>query len=334
MRRSIGIAAGLLSFALLASPAAAQGKSELTVALSSFSTEVLDPVLGGHVVKYYMSLMFDYLVGVTPDGQLSKDAGLATRWEPSADHRRWTFYLRKGARFHTGDEVTSEDVKFSLQRAIGKRSTTGYAGPLRALIADIETPASDRLVIVTKEPTLIIPTYFAPSDVLDPAARGAADQGQARARGAQPRRRSQRGRAVDLRRSRRSGVRSHGALLVVSRHRLQGDARDAVSVRRGAGQETPGRRGLRRGLSPHGPCVPAPWPAGGQGVRRGDGRVLAEARRPDQADPRRLPGVSQELVRPGAAGRDGLLQHRQPRLDRHVRAPREAGLHQVEGDRP
>src|SRR5437899_1716444 len=86
MRRSIGIAAGLLSFALLASPAAAQGKSELTVALSSFSTEVLDPVLGGHVVKYYMSLMFDYLVGVTPDGQLSKDAGLATRWEPSADH--------------------------------------------------------------------------------------------------------------------------------------------------------------------------------------------------------------------------------------------------------
>src|SRR5881296_4203994 len=163
MRRSIGIAAGLLSVALLASPAAAQAKSELTVALSSFSTEVLDPVLGGHVVKYYMSLMFDYLVGVTPDGQLSKDAGLATRWEPSADHRRWTFYLRKGVKFHNGDEVTSEDVKFSLQRAISKRSTTGYAGPLRALFADIETPAPDRLVIVTKDPTLIIPTYLSRS---------------------------------------------------------------------------------------------------------------------------------------------------------------------------
>src|SRR5881296_389218 len=163
MRRSIGIAAGLLSVALLASPAAAQAKSELTVALSSFSTEVLDPVLGGHVVKYYMSLMFDYLVGVTPDGQLSKDSGLATRWEPSADHKRWTFHLRKGVKFHTGEEATSEDVKFSLQRAIGKRSTTGYAGPLRTLIADIETPAPDRVVIVTKEPTLIIPTYLSRS---------------------------------------------------------------------------------------------------------------------------------------------------------------------------
>src|SRR5256712_7983825 len=163
MKLSFGIIAALLSVALLASPAAAQAKSELTVALSSFSTEVLDPVLGGHVVKYYMSLMFDYLVGVTPDGQLSKDAGVAPRWEPSADHRRWTFYLPKGARFHTGEEVTSEDVKFSLQRAIGKRSTTGYAGPLRTLIGDIETPAADRLVIVTKDPTLIIPTYLSRS---------------------------------------------------------------------------------------------------------------------------------------------------------------------------
>src|SRR6266699_501970 len=160
MKLSFGIIAALLSVAILTAPVAAQSKPDLTVALSSFSTEVLDPVLGGHVVKYYMSLMFDYLVGVTPDGQLSKDSGLATRWEPSADHKRWTFHLRKGVKFHTGEEATSEDVKFSLQRAIGKRSTTGYAGPLRTLIQDIETPAPDRVVIVTKEPTLIIPTYL------------------------------------------------------------------------------------------------------------------------------------------------------------------------------
>ena len=144
MRLSIALLAALVAIALTGGSAAAQGKPDLTIALSSFSTEVLDPVLGGHVVKYYMSLMFDYLVGVTPDGQLSRDTGLATRWEPSADHKRWTFHLRKGVKFHTGEEATSEDVKFSLQRAIGKRSTTGYAGPLRTLIADIETPAPER----------------------------------------------------------------------------------------------------------------------------------------------------------------------------------------------
>jgi peptide/nickel transport system substrate-binding protein len=146
-----------------ARPGWAQAKPELTVALSSFSTEVLDPVLGGHIVKYYLSLMFDYLVGTTPDGQPSTSGGLATRWENSPDHKRWTFHLRRGVKFHNGDELTSEDVKFSLQRAIGKRSTTGYAGPLRALIQDIETPAPDRVVIVTKEPTLIIPTYLSRS---------------------------------------------------------------------------------------------------------------------------------------------------------------------------
>ena len=138
----------------------AQQKPELTVALSSFSTETLDPALGGHIVKYYLSMIFDYLVGSTLDGQPSPTGGIATRWENSPDYKRWTFHLRKGVKFHNGDDLTSEDVKFSLQRATGKRSTTGYAGPLRTLIQDIETPAPDRVVIVTKEPTLIIPTYL------------------------------------------------------------------------------------------------------------------------------------------------------------------------------
>ena len=444
MRLSIALLATLLLVAVLAGPAAAQGKTDLTVALSSFSTEVLDPVLGGHVVKYYMSLMFDYLVGVTPDGQLSKDSGLATRWENSADYKRWTFYLRKGVKFHTGEEATSEDVKFSLQRAIGKRSTTGYAGPLRTLIVDIETPAPDRVVIVTKDPTLIIPTYLSRSlstegmilpkkyleaigddafaqkpvgsgpykfveqvtgshiklaavdnhwrigvprfktvtfklvpeettriallrrgevdiadvsrdrvkeleresfpihfrreeailtRVVDPAARRPADQGQARARGAEPRHRPQRDRPVDLRRLRRSGVRAAGALVGVSRHRLQGDARDAVPVRSGSRQEAARRSRVRERVPAHDVRLSAPRAARGQGVRRGRGRVLAEGRRPAEAGPRRLSGVPQELVRSRHPRSVRLLQRGQPRLDRRLRLPREAGVHQVEGGR-
>src|SRR5437870_7461148 len=116
------IVTSLLLLIAVASPAWAQAKSELTVALSSFSAETLDPALQGHNVKYYLSLMFDYLVGVTPDGQPSQAGGLASKWESSADHRRWTFHLRKGVKFHDGSDMTSEDVKFSLQRAMSKRS--------------------------------------------------------------------------------------------------------------------------------------------------------------------------------------------------------------------
>src|SRR5712664_4176424 len=150
----------LFALAAVTGAAWAQAKSELVIALSSFSAETVDPALQGHNVKYYLSLMFDYLVGVTPDGQPSQAGGLASKWESSADHKRWTFHLRKGVKFHDGSEMTSEDVKFSLERAMGKRSTTGYAGPLRTLIVDIETPAPDRVVVVTQEPTLIIPTYL------------------------------------------------------------------------------------------------------------------------------------------------------------------------------
>jgi peptide/nickel transport system substrate-binding protein len=167
MRQALQVlAVSLLVVAVItlgARPGWAQAKTELTIALSSFSAETVDPALQGHNVKYYLSLMFDYLVGTTPEGQPSQAGGLASKWENSADHKRWTFHLRKGVRFHTGDEMTSEDVKFSLQRAMSKRSTTGYAGPLRTLIQDIETPAPDRVVIVTKEATLIIPTYLSRS---------------------------------------------------------------------------------------------------------------------------------------------------------------------------
>ncbi len=164
MSTTTGAMAFLLALLLLLAPGPAWAENkpagELTVALPSFATDVVDPVLGGHLVKFYLSLVFDHLVGVTPDGQLSKDDGVADHWEASPDHKRWTFHLRKGVRFQNGDEVTSEDVKFSILRAIGKRSTTGYAGPLRVLIQDIETPAPDRVVIVTKQPTLIIPAYL------------------------------------------------------------------------------------------------------------------------------------------------------------------------------
>src|SRR5207302_4220742 len=49
-----------------ATGAAAPPAGELTVALSSFATEVLDPDLGGHGVKSYLALISDYLTAVTP----------------------------------------------------------------------------------------------------------------------------------------------------------------------------------------------------------------------------------------------------------------------------
>src|SRR5262249_59334744 len=97
MRRSAIIVALLLGVAVVAPAASAD---DLTVAMSSLSTETLDPVLGGHIVKFYLDQIFDHLVGVTPDGQLSSDDGIATRWESSPAHRRWTFHRQPAVKFH------------------------------------------------------------------------------------------------------------------------------------------------------------------------------------------------------------------------------------------
>lgn len=42
---------------------------------------------------------------------------LAERWEISEDHLTYTFYLKRGVKFHNGREMTAEDVKFSWERA-------------------------------------------------------------------------------------------------------------------------------------------------------------------------------------------------------------------------
>ncbi len=42
---------------------------------------------------------------------------LAEKWELSSDGKTYTFYLKKGIKFHNGREVTAEDFKYSLTRA-------------------------------------------------------------------------------------------------------------------------------------------------------------------------------------------------------------------------
>ena len=42
-----------------------------------------------------------------------------SRWEPSADLRRWRFEIADGATFHDGSPVTADDVVWSLRRLRG-----------------------------------------------------------------------------------------------------------------------------------------------------------------------------------------------------------------------
>lgn len=55
--------------------------------------------------------------GLTAWGEDSKvRPNLAERWEISEDGRTYTFFLKKGIRFHNGREITAEDFKYSIER--------------------------------------------------------------------------------------------------------------------------------------------------------------------------------------------------------------------------
>jgi peptide/nickel transport system substrate-binding protein len=56
--------------------------------------------------------MYDSLVEWNKD--LIVQPALAEKWE-TPDEKTWIFYLKKGLKFHNGDEVTAEDVKYSFE---------------------------------------------------------------------------------------------------------------------------------------------------------------------------------------------------------------------------
>ena len=57
------------------------------------------------------------------DKNMQWSPDLAERWEVSDDATSYTFYLRKGAKFHDGEEVTADDVVFTFRTYLNPESS-------------------------------------------------------------------------------------------------------------------------------------------------------------------------------------------------------------------
>ena len=80
---------------------------------------------------------------------------LAESWSASKDGLVYEFVLRQGARFHNGDPVTADDVKFSFERYRGAASKL-----LKDRVAAIEIPDPSRVRFRLKEPWPDFMTYY------------------------------------------------------------------------------------------------------------------------------------------------------------------------------
>ena len=144
----------LLALALLVAlvPAAgAQPKDTLTVALVAHAP-TLDPHMHFERVGILVNInMFDSLLH--RNTKLEYEPGLATSWKPLND-TTWEFKLRKGVKFHNGDPLTAEDVKFSFDRVTEpgkeKKKSPQY-GNIRA-VKEIRIVDPDTVHVITDKP--------------------------------------------------------------------------------------------------------------------------------------------------------------------------------------
>jgi peptide/nickel transport system substrate-binding protein len=139
----------------------------LTSAVANFGEDTLDPMLGG--TSNYQALIYPLFESfVTDDGKGRLVPLLTEKWSLSADGKVWTFKLRKGIKFHNGDEFTSSDAKFSLERLISPKSRASVASILRPVVDRIEAPDPGTLLIATKEVTANLPELLTGGFVVMP----------------------------------------------------------------------------------------------------------------------------------------------------------------------
>jgi peptide/nickel transport system substrate-binding protein len=102
-------------FALPASAHAAP-RGQLVAALDS-DRETLDPHQATGTIDYMVLMhVFDHLIARNPES-MKLVGGLAESWK-SVDDYTWEFRIRKGVKFHNGEPLNAEAVKFSIDRVL------------------------------------------------------------------------------------------------------------------------------------------------------------------------------------------------------------------------
>src|SRR6267143_5304216 len=115
-----------------------------------------DPAETPGVITPFLMLyaLHDALVKPMPGNAWAP--GLAESWTMSKDGLVYEFVLRKGVRFHNGDPLTADDVKFSFDRYKGGGATT-----LKARVAAVEIVDPQRIRFRMKQPWPDFMTFYA-----------------------------------------------------------------------------------------------------------------------------------------------------------------------------
>jgi peptide/nickel transport system substrate-binding protein len=159
-RRSSFAVLALLLCVMFAPPVSAQGAApvgQVTFAATvSIAPAWFDPAETPGVITPFLTLyaLHDALVKPMPGNAWAPC--LAESWTMSKDGLNYEFVLRSGAKFHNGEPVTAEDVKFSFERYKGGGSVS-----LKARVAAVEIVDPQRVRFRLKQPWPDFMTFYA-----------------------------------------------------------------------------------------------------------------------------------------------------------------------------
>src|SRR5262245_57540828 len=154
-------AAVLAAAAPLAGRSRAWGQSDrLVVSLGQWGTETPLPWRNTQAEKPLWDHVYDPLIQ-RDFKTFQNRPGLATEWKPSAEMKTWTFKLRPGVMFPENyGEMTSEDVKYTVEQSFKPDSIGGSAYFFRQNLDRIETPDKSTVVMHFKSRQWIVPSLF------------------------------------------------------------------------------------------------------------------------------------------------------------------------------
>jgi oligopeptide transport system substrate-binding protein len=102
-------------------------RSQATLRLFELGPVTMDPALSGDSRSHiYITHIFSGLVAM--DENLKPVPDIAQRWDISSDGKTYTFYMKKGVKFHNGREVKASDFKYSWERAADPALQSQTAG--------------------------------------------------------------------------------------------------------------------------------------------------------------------------------------------------------------
>lgn len=114
-----GVAMGALAAAMPSVALAATPPDQLVIAVNMGSMRGLDPHEANQIESAeILANLYDRLVYFEPDALSEPKPQIAESWSVSEDGMTFTFTIREGVTFHSGNPLTAEDVAWSLARLV------------------------------------------------------------------------------------------------------------------------------------------------------------------------------------------------------------------------